>query len=159
MQRGARKAEATWHALRDAVRRSAVASVDVTGGMAEAQLRWLWSVVSNRSRSARFLGSDLAGLWESNGWRARSWPLSAPQMPLDWQTRYGYRPLLLETLVDTQRFRGTCYRGANWLHVGQTAGRGRMDREHQNHGQAIKDIYMYPLVRGAREHLYGDSTR
>src|SRR2546428_13972813 len=54
--------------------------------------------------------------------------LSARQMPPDWQTRYGYRPLLLETLVDAQRFRGTCYRAANWLHVGQTAGRGRMDR-------------------------------
>ena len=37
-------------------------------------------------------------------------------MPPDWQTRYGYRPLLLETLVDTQRFRGTCYRAANWIH-------------------------------------------
>lgn len=85
--------------------------------------------------------------------------LSARQMPHDWQARYGYRPLLLETLVDTQRFRGTCYRAANWLHVGQTAGRGRMDREHQNHGQAVKDIYVYPLVRDAREHLRGDPTR
>jgi hypothetical protein len=78
---------------------------------------------------------------------------SARQMPNDWQTRYGYRPLLLETLVDTQRFRGTCYRAANWVHVGQTTGRGRMDREHQNHGQAVKDIYVYPLVRDAREKL------
>lgn len=85
--------------------------------------------------------------------------LSARQMPHDWQTRYGYRPLLLETLVDTKRFRGTCYRAANWLHLGQTAGRGRMDREHQNHGQAIKDIYVYPLVRNARERLCGDPTR
>ena len=85
--------------------------------------------------------------------------LSARQMPHDWQTRYGYRPLLLETLVDPQRFRGTCYRAANWLHVGQTAGRGRMDREHQNHGQAVKDVYVYPLVRDARERLCGDPTR
>jgi len=85
--------------------------------------------------------------------------LSARQMPRDWQTRYGYRPLLLETLVDTQRFRGTCYRAANWLHVGQTTGRGRMDREHQNHGQAIKDIYVYPLVRNVRERLSSDPTR
>jgi hypothetical protein len=85
--------------------------------------------------------------------------LSARQTPQDWQTHYGYRPLLLETLVDTQRFRGTCYRAANWLHVGQTAGRGRMDREHQNHGQAVKDIYLYPLVRDVREQLCGDPTR
>jgi len=85
--------------------------------------------------------------------------LNARQMPHDWQTRYGYRPLLLETLVDTQRFRGTCYRAANWLPVGQTAGRGRMDREHQNHGQAIKDIFVYPLVRNARVLLCGDPAR
>ena len=85
--------------------------------------------------------------------------LNARQMPHDWQTRYGYRPLLLETLVDTKRFRGTCYRAANWLHVGETAGRGRMDREHQNHGQAVKDVYVYPLVRDARDRLCGDPTR
>ena len=81
--------------------------------------------------------------------------LSARQMPRDWETRYGHRPLLLETLVDASRFRGTCYRAANWIHVGQTAGRGRMDREHKAHGQAIKDIYVYPLVRDARQRLCG----
>ena len=66
------------------------------------------------------------------GWSAR-------QMPCDWENRYGCRPLLLETLVDA-RFRGACYRAANWIHVGQTTGRGRMDREHAAHGQAIKQI-------------------
>jgi hypothetical protein len=40
----------------------------------------------------------------------------------------------LETLVDAARFCGTCYRAANWIPVGQTAGRGRMDREHRGHG-------------------------
>ena len=84
---------------------------------------------------------------------------SARQIPPDWENLYGYRPLLLETLVDPKHFRGTCYRAANWTHVGQTAGRGRMDREHQNHGQAIKDIYVYPLVRDARQLLCGDPTR
>jgi Druantia protein DruA len=81
--------------------------------------------------------------------------LSARQMPRDWEARYGYRPLLLETLVDAARFRGTCYRAANWIQVGQTAGRGRMDREHKAHGQAIKNIYVYPLVRDARQRLGG----
>jgi hypothetical protein len=84
---------------------------------------------------------------------------SAHQMPHDWQTQYGYRPQLLETLVDTKRFRGTCYRAANWTHVGQTAGRGRMDREHQNHGRAIKDIYAYPLIRHVRERLCDKPVR
>ena len=85
--------------------------------------------------------------------------LSARQMPHDWQTRYGHRPLLLETLVEAARFRGTCDRAANWIHVGQTAGRGRMDREHKSHAQSIKDIYLYPLLRDARKHLRGDLTR
>jgi hypothetical protein len=85
--------------------------------------------------------------------------LSARQIPRDWEIRYGCRPLLLETLVDVARFRGTCYRAANWTHVGQTAGRGRMDREHKAHGQAVKDIYIYPLVSGARQRLCGDLTR
>lgn len=85
--------------------------------------------------------------------------LSARHMPHDWEAHYGYRPLLLETLVDAARFRGTCYRAANWLCLGQTAGRGRMDREHQSHGQSIKDIYVYPLVRDARHRLRSDSTR
>jgi hypothetical protein len=81
--------------------------------------------------------------------------LSARQMPHDWEIRYGCRPLLLETLVDAARFRGTCYRAANWIQVGQTAGRGRMDREHKAHRQAVKDIYVYPLVRDARQRLCG----
>ena len=85
--------------------------------------------------------------------------LSARHMPQDWQTRYGCRPLLLETLVDATRFRGTCYRAANWIHVGQTTGRGRMDREHQAHGQAIKDIYVYPLAHDVKLRLCSDRTR
>jgi Domain of unknown function (DUF4338) len=84
---------------------------------------------------------------------------SARQLPGDWERRYGYRPLLLETLVETTRFRGTCYRAANWIYVGQTAGRGRMDREHQAQGRAVKDIYVYPLVRDARPRLCRDPPR
>ena len=53
--------------------------------------------------------------------------LSARQLPDNWQSRYGLSPMLLESLVDAMRFRGTCYRDANWIHAGQTSGRGRMD--------------------------------
>jgi hypothetical protein len=77
----------------------------------------------------------------------------ARQLPADWATLYGYRPLLLETLVDAGRFRGTCYRAANWIHLGQTSGRGRMDREHAAHGAAVKDLYVYPLCRHVAERL------
>jgi hypothetical protein len=85
--------------------------------------------------------------------------LSARQLPRDWENRYGRHPLLLETLVDASRFRGTCYRAANWIHVGQTTGRGRMDRGHKSHGQSIKEIYLYPLIRDACQYLRGDLTR
>jgi hypothetical protein len=77
----------------------------------------------------------------------------ARQLPGDWELRYSYRPLLLETLVDARRFRGTCYRAANWIHIGQTQGRGRMDSGHRAHGLAPKDIYLYPLCRNVRQQL------
>ena len=77
----------------------------------------------------------------------------ARQLPRDWEKLYCYRPLLLETLVDSERFRGTCYRAANWMALGQTSGRGRMDREHRAHGEAVKDLYVYPLCRHVAERL------
>jgi hypothetical protein len=69
--------------------------------------------------------------------------LAARQLPADWLAAYGVRPLLLETLVD-QPYRGACYRAANWILVGKTQGRGRMDRTRQAQGSA-KDILLYPL--------------
>jgi hypothetical protein len=51
--------------------------------------------------------------------------LTARQLPDDWQHRYGYRPLLLETFVEKDRFTCTCYRAANWLHVGQNPRAGQ----------------------------------
>ena len=77
----------------------------------------------------------------------------ARQLPADWERRYGYRPLLLETLVDARRFHGTCYRAANWILVGQTQGRGRMDSEHRTYGLTPKDIYLYPLCRNVQQKL------
>ncbi len=77
----------------------------------------------------------------------------ARQLPDEWELRYGYRPLLLETLVDARRFRGTCYRAANWIRVGRTQGRGRMDSEHRAHGLTPKDIYLYPLCRNVQHKL------
>ena len=62
----------------------------------------------------------------------------------DWQRRYGVTPVLVETFVDRSRYRGTCYRAANWILLGQTQGRGRQDRRHA-HESGIKDIWMYPL--------------
>jgi Domain of unknown function (DUF4338) len=77
--------------------------------------------------------------------------LAARQLPTDWLAAYGVRPLLLETLVD-RPYTGTCYRAANWIYVGQTQGRGRMDRTHQAQG-SCKDILLYPLESHWRQRL------
>ena len=70
----------------------------------------------------------------------------------DWEEAYGVRPVLLETFVDKQRFEGTCYRAANWIEVGTTAGRGRMDRERRA-AVSPKRCLVYPLVRNFRREL------
>ncbi len=77
---------------------------------------------------------------------------AAQQLPRDWQDRYGVTPVLMETLVDPVRYRGTCYRAANWIEAGMTTGRGRMDRSRQAQG-ICKQIFLYPLHRRWREQL------
>jgi hypothetical protein len=62
----------------------------------------------------------------------------------DWQHKYGHTVCCLETFVEVPRFRGVCYRAANWIHVGSTTGRGR-DGGHHNAILPVKDIYLYPL--------------
>ena len=75
------------------------------------------------------------------------------QLPGDWRARYGVEPYLVETLVDRRRYPGTCYRAANWLVVGETTGRGRMDRHHRRAGEAPKAVLLYPLVEDAAQRL------
>ena len=67
----------------------------------------------------------------------------------DWQTRYGHDLDWLESFVDRERFRGSCYRAANWQCVGQTQGRSRQDRDRELQ-VPIKDVYLYELRRRAR---------
>lgn len=76
----------------------------------------------------------------------------ARRLPEDWQTQYGHPVHLLETFVDRERFKGTCYRAANWICVGQTQGRSRQDRARKLR-VPIKDIYLYPLSCRCREQL------
>jgi len=75
----------------------------------------------------------------------------------DWLGQYGVDPWLLETLVDRRRFYGGCYRAANWTLLGETSGRGRMDRANQRHGAQVKTLLVHPLVKNARRRLtYGE---
>ncbi len=73
---------------------------------------------------------------------------------VDWHEHFGVTPWLLETLVDSRRFQGVCYRAANWVLVGETTGRGRNDRHHQRHDAAPKSVWLYPLHRHCRDRLH-----
>lgn len=77
---------------------------------------------------------------------------------LHWQERYSVRPVLLESLVDSQQFSGTCYKAANWIELGATSGRGREDSNHERHGSAPKTLFVYPLQRNAVASLKNETT-
>jgi SRSO17 transposase len=86
------------------------------------------------------------------------------RLPQDWETRFGTRLWLVETFVDPARFRGTCYRAANWHALGQTAGHGKQGPGYVYHG-AIKEVYAYVLAPrfrhrlGCTQHAYRPSHR
>lgn len=71
----------------------------------------------------------------------------------DWERQYGFEPLLLETLVDRNRFHGGCYRAANWIELGETTGRGRMDKINRRREDRVKTILVYPLAKNAARRL------
>ena len=77
----------------------------------------------------------------------------AKVLSLDWQRVYGHPIYFLETFIDPQRFRGTCYRAANWIYLGDTTGRGKDDRTHQPN-RSIKQVLGYPLTRDFRQRLW-----
>lgn len=80
--------------------------------------------------------------------------LAIKQLQEDWLREYCYAPVLLETFVDTSHFAGTCYKASNWIYLGETQGRGRMDRE-KRYGVSCKAIYMYPLQNDFKDCLKG----
>jgi hypothetical protein len=84
---------------------------------------------------------------------ASLWMLSA-----NWQLKYGHPIYLAETFVECERFRGTCYRAANWSWLGQTQGRGRNDRSRLSR-VPIKDIYVRALDKDFRQRLTQSGQR
>jgi len=114
-----------------------------------------WSDAQRRNHMHRIVNNArfLILPWvRSKGLASKILGRIARQLPTDWQQRYGYRPVLLETFVQSDRFRGTCYKAANWIHVGQTRGRGKLDVTHQ-HAMPVKDIWLYPLQKSFRRQL------
>ncbi len=118
--------------------------------------RWIGWNVRQRERNLQFIVNPSRFLilpWvRVKGLASKILSRCARQLPPDWERFYGYRPLLLETLVDAERFRGTCYQAANWIALGQTTGRGRMDRYHEAQGTP-KLLYVYPLCRHVQQRL------
>ena len=109
------------------------------GWTPEQRLRNLQLVVNN----ARFL---ILPWVQSKGLASKILAMAARQLPNDWQRRYGYRPVLLETFVESPRHKGTCYKAANWVLVGRTTGRGKKSTTHRP-VLPTKDIWLYPLQR------------
>ncbi len=79
---------------------------------------------------------------------------AARQISFDWDEAFNRRPILLETFIDREKYSGTCYRAANWIYLGNTKGRGRMDRENRCQ-EPVRSIWVYPLVSNFRTVLLG----
>ena len=107
------------------------------GWSEEHRARNLQLVVNN----ARFLVLPWV---HSKGLASKILSRAARQLPQDWLARYGYSPVLLETFVEFERHRGTCYKAANWINVGRTSGRGKKSTSNKAL-IPLKDIWLYPL--------------
>jgi Domain of unknown function (DUF4338) len=117
----------------------------VIGWSKEQRQRNLHLVVNN----ARFL---ILPWIQCKNLASRILALVSRRLPDDWHARYAYRPVLLETFVEKPRFTGTCYKAANWRHLGDTQGRGKLDVLHRK-AQPIKSIWIYPLMRDFQRQL------
>lgn len=122
----------------------------------EPRDRWIGWTVDERERNLRFVVNNTRFLvlpWvHVKNLASRLLALAARRLPGDWQRRYGYRPCLLETFVRADRHKGVCYKAANWIVVGETKGRGKMDR-HCEAKLPRKTMFVYPLASDARELL------
>jgi len=121
-----------------------------------ARDRWIGWSTQQRARNLQYVVNNSRFLilpWvRVKGLASSILARAANQLVGDWRQHYGYTPMLLETLVDTARFNGTCYRAANWIDLGKTSGRGRMDRHHRN-DIVPKTIFVLPLCRCVQQAL------
>ena len=76
--------------------------------------------------------------------------LSIKHLKQDWSLLYRVEPYLLETFVDQDKYKGTCYRAANWHYVGETSGFGKVGVTYQYHGNK-KGVFLYPLKKNFRQ--------
>ena len=103
------------------------------------------------AQNSRFLVLPSTGRWPNLA--SRVLKLSCARLAQDWQKQFGHPVLLVETFVDPQRFRGTCYRAANWQALGQTRGFARRGQDYYTDTKHPKELWVYPLGRGALRQL------
>ena len=84
--------------------------------------------------------------------------LIVKRVSVDWEKKYGHPVYCLETFVERDRFKGTCYKAANWIYVGETTGRGRDDID-KTAQLPIKDIYLYPLHKKYQKILSNNTKK
>ena len=92
---------------------------------------------------------------ERVGRRGTAGELACPQVAQDWPRIYGHPLYFLETFIDPDRFRGTCYRAANWIVLGRTTGRGK-NAPTKRPTRSLKEVLGYPLLPQFRERLRAD---
>ena len=115
------------------------------GWDAETRKRNLHLIINN----ARFLVLPWV---RSKNLASRVLSLVSRRIASDWKKRYNYEPVLLETFVEKERFRGTCYKAANWNYVGDTKGRGKLDVKNE-YNLPVKGVWLFPLRKDFRKRL------
>lgn len=115
------------------------------GWSSEERKKGLHLIVNN----ARFL---ILPWVRSKNLATRILSMALRRLSEDWHQRYNYRPVLVETFVEIPRFLGTCYKAANWIYVGDTQGRGKLDVKHSVQ-LPKKAIWVYPLHENFRHAL------
>ena len=120
--------------------------------------RWIgWDEAKRREQLHRLVGMSRFLLRPSvrcHNLASRVLGMVLRRIEADFEAQYGYRPWLIESFVETERFAGTSYQAANWIEIGKTKGRGRQDRGH-DHAKTVKAIYVYPLAADFRQRLGG----
>jgi hypothetical protein len=103
------------------------------------------------AQNSRFLVLPATGRWPNLA--SRVLKLVCARLPQDWQEQFGHPVLLVETFVDPERFKGTCYRAANWQALGRTRGFARRGQDYYTDTQHPKELWVYPLGRRALRQL------
>jgi len=104
------------------------------------------------ANNSRFL---ILPAWHNPNLGSRILSLCEKRLSSDWEETFGHPVLVLETFVDPQRFRGTLYRAANWVYVGNTKGFRRTRLGYTATPQFPKMVFVKPLRADARELLCG----